>query len=154
LLMVQGAPYKGWKVLEKGIEDGIVKEKLETLRLLAQAMALAQETDAQIPVLEKAAKLAKDGEIDLYLGQAWMQKTEWGKASEALGRAVQKGVKRPGPAYLLLGTARFNHGKFDEARSAFTRARSDDSSAQSAEQWLRYVEAEKKRREYLAAAAE
>lgn len=52
-----------------------------------------------------------------------------------------------------MGELHFNQGRFDDARAAFLKARDDPASSRSAEQWLRYVDAEEQRRQYIAAAA-
>ena len=65
LLLQADIPYKAAKILEKGLEDGIVESTESNWRVLAQAWQLAQEDEEAIPALSRAAGLADDGVLDV-----------------------------------------------------------------------------------------
>ena len=153
LFLYHEVPYKAVKVFEAGLAEKRISGKYENLRLYAQALALAQETKKQVSVMEEAAKVAPDGEMNVYLGQAWAEQGEWEKAARSYAEAIRKGVRRKADTNVMLGIAHFNAGNLDASRKAFQQALREDRETPSAVQWLAHVEAEEKRREYLASAA-
>ena len=153
LYMYHEVPWKAARVLEAGMKSKIIKEKYKNLRLYAQALALAQESEKQIPAMEKATKIAPDGEMNIYLAQAYMERGEWKKAARSLADAVSKGVRRPGNARMMLGIARFNSENLKGAAEAFRAAAKDHRETVTARRWLKHVKSEQYRREALAAYA-
>lgn len=151
LYMYHEVPWKAAKVLERGMKAKIVPENYKNLRLYAQALALAQEGEKQIPVMQQAAKVAPDGEMNVYLAQAYMESGEWSKAARSLGEALRKGVKNPGNVRMMLGIARFNAEDLDGAEEAFRAAAKSKDERETAQQWLKHVVAERDRKKALAA---
>jgi tetratricopeptide (TPR) repeat protein len=155
LLLQEDLPYKAGKVLQKGLDDGVIESNLEHWRLLSQAWTLAQEDELAIPALRKAAGMSSEGEIDLVLAQSFMNLERWGEAAAAVRSAIRKGgLGRVDQAQVMLGQALFNMESFDESRQAFEAAQSDRRSRQLAAQWMNYIDSEVNRRAQLAAALE
>ncbi len=155
LLLQNDLPYKAGRILKKGIDDGIISSTYEHWRLLSQAWTLAQEDELAVPALTRAAELSDDGELDIILGQAYMNLEQWDAAAQAIRNGLRKGgLDRPDQAQVMLGQALFNMDSFDEASRAFEAAQADRRSRQLAAQWLNYIESEKDRRAQLAAALE
>lgn len=143
LYMAEDAPYPAVELLQAGLDSGQIEESAETLQLLAQAMALARETEAQVPVLEKAAQLSDDARQYMYLGQAQLALHRWGDAARSLEKALSiGGLDRPGSVYMQLGTAYFNQKNFNRSLQAFKNAGADEDYARSAGQWVRFVNQE------------
>lgn len=152
-LLHQERPYRAAELLQEGIEKGIVKPEVTHLKMLANAWMQAREDERALQPLEQAAAKSEDGELYLMLAQAQLNLEHWEQAAAAARNALRKGeLKRPDRAYLLRGMAMFNLKDFDNAITAFTHAGKDQRSRKFAEQWIRYVRAERQRRAELASA--
>jgi tetratricopeptide (TPR) repeat protein len=155
LLLQNDVPYKAGKILKKGIDDGVISSTYDHWRLLSQAWTLAQEDALAIPALQRAAQLTEDGELDIILGQTYMNLDRWSDAAQAVRTAIRKGgIDRVDQAQVMLGQALFNMNAFDEARTAFQAAQTDARSRKLAGRWLAYVDNEQQRLAQLAAALE
>lgn len=153
LLLQNGLPYRAGKVLQKGLDDDVLQPTKENWRLLSQAWTLAQEDERAIPALTRAAELSEDGEVDLVLGQSYINLGRWTDAARAIRNAISKrGLKRPDQAQVMLGQALFNLGNLDEARAAFARAQEDSRSRQLAGQWIGFIDREIERQAQLQSA--
>lgn len=152
LYMMHEVPYKAAKVLEKGMKEKKIETNVKNLRLLSQAWLLAQESKNSIPPLERAARLSKDGDLDVRLAQAYINLDRYGDAVSALHTGLKKGgIKRRDQANIMLGMALFELQKFDAASNAFRDARLDKRSIKAADEWLKYIETEKNRKQQLEA---
>jgi tetratricopeptide (TPR) repeat protein len=150
LYLLHGLPYKAAEVLEKGMGAKIVEENDRNLRLMSQAWYQAREDQKAIPPMERAARMTKDGELYVRLAQAHINLEQWGEAIEAVNGALSAGgLKRTDQAYIMMGMAYFNQKRLDQARDAFQKASRDKRSAKAAEQWIAYVDSEKKRAELM-----
>ncbi|MBA55364.1 MAG: hypothetical protein CMK89_12990 [Pseudomonadales bacterium] len=151
LMIFNDIPYKAAKIIEQGIEKGIIKQEKDNLKLLSYAWSTAQEAQKALPVLAKAAETSESGEIDIQLGSTYYQLDEWEKAIAFLRKGINKGdIKHKDNAYMMLGLALFNANRFEDARYAFKEAAKFEGSKSSATQWLNYVNNEINRRDLLA----
>lgn len=147
-------PYSAAKVMDKGLKDEIVEDKSKNYELAGTAWRQAQERAKAIPMMEKAASSAEDGELYARLGNIYLDGDEFEKAVEAIDKGLKRGgVKRPDQAQLVLGMAHFNLGNYEAARKAFRAASKDDRSKTYAQQWLKYVSSEQDRLRQLEADA-
>lgn len=143
LLLSQDSFHKAAMVLEKGLEDGVLKKDLKNYRLYSQALYLAKEYERAIAPLEQAAKLAPDGEIYVQLGQSLMSLGRWAEAETALKQGLDKGkLKNTGRAVLSLGSVQFEQKKYDSAKATFNSAVKFDGMAKDANNWVKYIDAE------------
>ena len=150
LYMLHEAPYKAAVLLEKGMGEGKIEENIRNLRLLSQAWLQSQESEKSLPPLIRAARLSKDGELDMRIAQAYINLYRYEEAVEALRSAFKKGgLKRADQANIMLGLALFETQKFDASIKAFTEAGKDKRSRKAAETWLGYVNSEKSRKKQL-----
>ena len=150
LYMLHEAPYKAAVLLDKGMEEGKIEASIRNLRLLSQAWLQAQENKRSIPPLQQAAKLSKDGDLDMRLAQAYINLYMYKEAVDSLRTALKKGgLKRKDQANIMLGLALFETHKFDASLAAFREASKDKRSQKAAETWLGYVNSEKKRKQQL-----
>jgi tetratricopeptide (TPR) repeat protein len=150
LLIQAEAPYKGGRILEKGLEAGIVERKMRNLRLLSQAWQLAQEYRAAIAPLEEAAKLSDDGELYARLAQSHLNLSEYKACKTASNKAVEKGkLKNMGNAYLVLGMCQFESNQLSNAKASFRKALRHEKAAKNARSWIDYVTTEQARLEQL-----
>ena len=168
LLLLNKNPYWAAKVLvdgqtkkvaikndETGKEEikPVVKDTEKNLKLLADAWRIAQETDKAITVLEKAAKLSKEGETFILLGNLYLVEDKLEDAVRAINEGIKKGkLKKPSQARLVLGQAYFELENFDEAKKQFRIAARDEDSKvkKTANNWIKYAENEEIRVKNLA----
>ena len=168
LLLQNNYPYWAAKVLEAGRKKKVpvlnektkeeeilpvVKDNEKNLKLLADAWRMAQEMDLAIPIMEKAAKLAKDGQTYIILGSLYLSEDKLEEAVTAIEEGLKKGkVKNPSQARLTLGQAHFELQNFDQAKKEFRiAARNDDKKIKkTANSWIKYTENEEIRVKNLA----
>jgi len=101
LLLLNQNPYQAAKVLEAGrvkkvlkINEEtkeetlvvVVKDNAKNLRLLADAWRMSQEIDTAIPILEKAAKMSKDGKNYVLLGNLYLAEDKLELAIDSIKR--------------------------------------------------------------------
>jgi len=176
LLLLNQNPYWAAKVLESGqkkivtytetVKDKItgketkiektgpvVRDNEKNLKLLADSWRMAQEIDKAIPVLEKAAKLSKDGKSFVLLGNLYLAEDKLDKAIDSIKKGLKKGkIDKISQVHLTLGQAYFELQKFDDAKKEFrTAARDKDKKVKTtANNWIKYTENEEIRVKNLA----
>ena len=131
----------------------VVKDNEKNLKLLADAWRMAQEIDKAIPVLERAAKLSKDGKSYVLLGNLYLAEDKLEKAVDSIKKGLKKGkIDKISQVHLTLGQAYFELQKFDEAKKEFrTAARDKDKKVKTtANNWIKYTENEEIRVKNLA----
>ncbi|WP_430459628.1 tetratricopeptide repeat protein [Thalassolituus sp. LLYu03] len=152
-LLGQEIPVKAAAVLEKGMKDDIVKPNAKNLSLLGDAWMLAKEYDKAIDVMGKAAKESGKGMDFFKLAQIHTERQEWKLALQNVEAALKAGdLKEPSQAYILKGLVLFNLDDLPYARDTFEQAHQFAGSEKMADQWLKYIDGEQKRREYMAEA--
>lgn len=142
-------PYKAAEVLEKGINDGVVKSTENYWTATADAWYAAEELEKALSAYEKAGKAADDGDIDLRRGYILVDLERWQEALAALNAALTKGgldERKTGEAYLLRGMAQFNLGNYDGAKSDWRIARRNSRTKDAAQQWINHLEEERRRK--------
>jgi uncharacterized protein HemY len=103
-----------------GASCRVISSTYDHWRLLSQAWTLAKEDEKAVPALTRAAGLSENGELDIILGQTYMNLEQWDAAVQALRTGISKGgLDRPDQAQVMLGQSFFNMNAFDEAREAF-----------------------------------
>lgn len=150
LYLLHGIPYKAAKVLEKEMAAGTVKSDVRNLRLLSQAWYQAREDKKAIPPLKLAAQKGNDGELYIRLAQSYLNLENWSEAAASAKKGLTMGgLKRKDTANIMYGMALFNQKKLERARKAFQAASKDKRSKRAAQQWIKYVDSEIRRRDTL-----
>jgi tetratricopeptide (TPR) repeat protein len=146
LLMQAEVPYRGAKVLQEGMDKGLVKPDSKNLRLLSQAWMMSKEFDRAIGPLSTAAKLSDDGELYYHLANSLWNLQRYTETAEAAAKALEKGgLKRADQVLILRGMALFNVANYDAASRVFRQAQQDRRSNKSASQWLNFIGREQER---------
>jgi len=141
LYLQRGIPYKAATLLEDDLKSGRIRSTSENRELLASAWTLTRHHDHAIIAWKAAAKHADNGAPYRQLGYLYYETGDWGKAADALEKAISRGLKNhQADAWLMLGICHYESGKRDAARNAFTRAAALDSGDHAAQQWLKYLE--------------
>ena len=168
LLLLNQNPYWAAEVFESGQKKMItivdektkeekivpvVKDTEKNLKLLADAWRMAQEIDKAIPVLEKAAKMSKDGESFVLLGNLYLSEDKLEEAADSILKGLEKGkIKKLSPVYLTLGQVYFELQQFEDAKKNFRIAARDKDKKikQQDNNWIKYTENEEIRVKNLA----
>ena len=104
LYLQREVPYKAALLLTEEMETGRVAKNAKNYRLLSQAWTLAAEDEKAIPALQQAARLSTEGELDLRLGNAYLNLGQFGECVAAINNGIKKGgIKSPDHAQISLG---------------------------------------------------
>jgi len=143
-------PYKAGKILSEEMEAGRVSEEAKNYRLLSQAWTLAQEDELAIPALQAAAADTEDGELDIRLGNAYLNLGQYENCAEAVRTGLNKGdLKSPANAQISLGMCLYNLKDYQDALAAFREAGKERGLAQIAGQWVSVIESDLERNEQI-----
>jgi tetratricopeptide (TPR) repeat protein len=146
LLMQAEAGYKAARVLEKGMDAGLVEKTEQNYRLLSQAWQMASEFEKAIPPLKSAAASSNDGELYARLANSYLNLSRYDECDEAATTAINRGgLKRPAVSWELKGMCLFELEKYDEAKKAFRRAADDKAVEKRARNWITFIESEQQR---------
>tara|TARA_B100000029_G_scaffold387399_1_gene383404 strand:- start:143 stop:1180 length:1038 start_codon:yes stop_codon:yes gene_type:complete len=144
-------PYKGAKLMEQAMNDGVLEKNLRNLKFLGQSWSLAKEQDKAIPVMMQAAELSEDGELDAQLAQILLNEERFDDAIAAADRAVEKGdLRNPGLVHLIKGMALYNKKQYALALNQLAEAEKHQKSRAMAQQWKQFVQGEKRQADALA----
>lgn len=136
----RSVPYSAARILQTGIDNGVIERTEEHWELLSQSYQAAEELDDAIRALQQAAALSDDGE--LYVREAQLHATtdDWAGVRVAIRNALDKGgLRNPGRAYMMLGIAAFEDRQMQQALDAFRGAAQHADSRTRATQWINYV---------------
>ena len=157
LNMLQDIPFTAGRILQAGMDNGLVAENRKNLDILLQAWLSAREYHRAIDVIERLTAFADDGSYLLQAAGIYSELGEWQAVADSAVRALDAGLPRPNEALMLAGTAAVELGKFDEALTHFNRilASGDASARANANSWIAFVEEKQQvRRASLAARQE
>ncbi len=136
-------PYKAGNLLEEALENGKVSPTGKHWQLLSNAWLQAKEMQRAKKALEQASELTQDAEVYLRLAQLATQMDDWSTVLQAIKKSFRVGgLKHPGKAYILEGTAHYHRHDYHAARTSFERAVDDGSVRDQARNWLEYLASE------------
>lgn len=139
MYLLLDVPYKAAQILERGLEQKVLKSDEKTLNLLGEAWSMAREYTKAAEAYQRAAAISGSGEIYYRLGQVYFEDERWKDVLDVLEKAQAKGVKKPGDAAFLEGVAAFQSGSRKRAVDALRRAQKYDESRANATQWLNHI---------------
>ncbi|GAC15808.1 tetratricopeptide repeat protein [Aliiglaciecola lipolytica] len=146
------APYKGARLMEQAMQDGVLEKNLRNLKFLAQTWTLAKENEKAVPVMRSAAALSEDGELDAQLAQILLNMDRFEDAIESATKALEKGgLRNVGTTHLVLGMSYFNQKRYVDALNQLAEAEKHATSRGMAQQWRKFVQNEKSTSEQLEA---
>ena len=122
LLFMFENPRKAANVLQNGFNKKVIKEEEKTLKALAQYWHASKELSKAKPYYKKAAKISKEGELYIFLGQVHFGLDEFSDAREAIKLGLKKGkLKDEAGAHMLLGQILFENQEWDNAILSFRK---------------------------------
>lgn len=143
LYMLRGGAYKGARLIEKGMESGLIQKNERNYRTLAQAWMQAQDDRRAIGPLREAAQRAEDGQLHVLLAQSHLNLYEYNECVEAARAALGRGgLNRSDAANMVLGTCLLELQRYAQARDAFRAARADSRSRVAADRWIDFIDRE------------
>lgn len=146
LYMQREIPFKAAQLLDKEMASGRVSKNAKNYRLLSQAWMLAQEDEKAIPALKEAARLSPDGELDVRLGNTYLNTGDYDGCVSSVRAGIRKGgLKSPDNAQISLGMCLYNQRKYSDAISAFQSAAKTPRSRKVASQWTTVINADVER---------
>ena len=144
------APYKAARIMEKGLEAGLIDKKADNYRILSQAWMLAAEDRKAIPALKTAASMSDDGDLDARLANSYLNLSEYDQCIEAARSGLRKGgLRREDNAQVVLGMCLYEKDRYEDAKKAFRAAAKDKRSQKTARQWITFIEREQERLKQL-----
>ena len=150
LYMQHEVPYKAAVLLDKEMVSGRVAKDARNYRLLSQAWTLSMEDARAIPALKEAARLSDEGELNLRLGNAYLNLGQYGECVSAVEAGVRKGgIKSPDNAQISLGMCLYNLKKYADAKKAFRKAGETARSKRVANQWVAVIDSDLARNEQI-----
>ena len=150
LYMQHEVPYKAAVLLKKEMASGRIEKNAKHYRMLSQALTLAAEDEMAIPALKEAARLSDEGELNLRLGNAYLNLGMYGECISAIEAGVKKGkIKSPDNAQISMGMCLYNEKKYTAAKNAFTKAGETKRSSRIANQWIRVINSDVARNEQI-----
>lgn len=155
LYMQREVPYKAGALLEREMNSGRVAKNAKNYRLLSQAWQLAMENEKAIPALQEAARLSSDGELDVRLGNAYLNASDYEKCAAAVRAGIRKGgLKSPDNAQISLGMCQYNLRQYRQAIESFQTAAKTTRSRRVANQWINVIRADVERNNQIRLAEE
>lgn len=146
MLMVEGLPHHGAKVMKEGLEGGKIEPTEQAYNTYSNTLLQSREWELALEPLTRAAELKDDGSLFVRVAQVNLQLGRWEEARTALNRAFDKGgVPDEGQAHILFGIAAANDKKWSTATAAFNRARRFEGTREVAGKWIDFVDREKAR---------
>ncbi|MDH3533073.1 MAG: hypothetical protein OEO82_09090 [Gammaproteobacteria bacterium] len=155
LFMQREVPYQAAALLQKEMDAGRVTKNAKNYRLLSQAWMLAMEDEKAIPALKEAARLSTDGELDIRLGNTYLNIGEYTECANSVRAGIRKGgLKSPDNAQVSLGMCLYNLRQYTQAIEAFQVAARTARSRRVANQWISVIRADIERNEQIRLAEE
>jgi tetratricopeptide (TPR) repeat protein len=139
-------PYKAATLLQSEMDSGRVGKSAKNYRLLSQAWMLSMEDEKAVPALKEAARLSDDGELDVRLGNTYLNLGNYDECINSVREGLRKGgLKNADNAQISLGMCLYNKRQYQAAIEAFRAASKSERSRRMAQQWIRVIEADVER---------
>ena len=101
-LNMEGKEAQAAKIINDGIDKGIIVPDVTIYSLLGQANYYSNNVDGAIQAWSKGSTLAKDGQQNRMLAQVYCEESMYLECKTEAEKALKKGLKDKGDAYLLI----------------------------------------------------
>lgn len=134
-------PQKAVKVLQSGLNSGIVEKSKENYDLLADSYFLLKDRESGIDYLIKSLEIDSDANTAFKIGRFAFEEEDWGLSYKYFRRAKELNYnKTPGRLDLLMGICKYESSDFKTAYKFFNNALEYEATKTSAEGWLIYLD--------------
>ncbi|MEO7251823.1 MAG: tetratricopeptide repeat protein [Arenimonas sp.] len=137
LANIDGREKDALAIVEEGLKKGVLKPDADIYGFQGQMYYNADQMGKAIEAWSKAAPLAKTGDIYLNLAKLQVGEQHWALAKAAARSGLDKGVKKPGEAWLVIARSEQGLGNKAGMQSAFREAAKYPESRKTAEAALR-----------------
>ena len=93
------------RLIEEGLAKGLLPQDGQTYTVLAQAHYFSDNIPGAIAAAQKGAPLAENGDLALFLASVLGQEDRNAESKAAGELALQKGLKNPGEAWMVIARA-------------------------------------------------
>jgi tetratricopeptide (TPR) repeat protein len=146
LYLNNGMPHSAARLLQAGLNDGVIESNQQNWRMLAQAWQGTRDDSAALPALRRASELAEDGEVDRMLATSLTRLGRWQECADSAQSSLDRGnLDRPDYVYMQLGRCLLELRRYEEARVAFTEAAKDERQQEASRQFLNFIRDELQR---------
>ncbi|MBB1294576.1 MAG: tetratricopeptide (TPR) repeat protein [Pseudoalteromonas rhizosphaerae] len=132
-------PYKAAKVLEKSIDDKIVKRNKQNISAVASNYHRSKDIAKAAKYYEEAAKFDDDAELYRKAGSLLLQSQNYSAAVVRLNKALEFGSDKKGTIYSDLAEAYYYQEKYKQAYAAITKAMDDPRTRKFAKGWSVFI---------------
>ncbi|MBB1342156.1 hypothetical protein H5154_07625 [Pseudoalteromonas sp. SR44-5] len=132
-------PYKAAKVLEKSINDKIVKRNKQNISAVASNYHRSKDIEKAAKYYEEAAKFDDDAELYRKAGSLLLQSQNYSAAVVRLNKALELGSDKTGTIYSDLAEAYYYQEKYKQAYAAITKAMDDPRTRKFAKGWSVFI---------------
>ncbi|WP_257325662.1 hypothetical protein [Pseudoalteromonas rhizosphaerae] len=132
-------PYKAAKVLEKSINDKIVKRNKQNISAVASNYHRSKDIEKAAKYYEEAAKFDDDAELYRKAGSLLLQSQNYSAAVVRLNKALEFGSDKKGTIYSDLAEAYYYQEKYKQAYAAITKAMDDPRTRKFAKGWSVFI---------------
>ena len=137
LANVNGREKDALAVLEEGLQKGILTPSYEVYSYQGSSYYADEKTDKAIQAWTRGAPMSKNGEMYLNLGKVLVDREKWSDGKAAARSALDKGVKKNGDAWQVIGQAEEGLGNKAGAKAAYLEAAKYPETKKWAEAELR-----------------
>lgn len=148
LAVTRGVPEHAARMVEAAFEEGLLAADEDNLDLLANAWVAAREYDPAIAAFTRLASLKAGGAPLVRAANLHIEAGRWESAEQTLREALERGLDKPGNAWLLLAIACAEQDKFSEGTAALRKAGAFDDTRQQAARWRSYIADMRKQHEW------
>ena len=141
LNMFLDIPFTAGQILDEALAEGAVARNKLHLEMLEQAWTAAQEYDRALEVMTELGELTGDPAYAINQAKVYNELTRWQDVIEAANRAIEQGYDDKSEAYLLIGTAYSELGRYKDSLAAFKQAEDsgDADQRRDARAWIGFV---------------
>ncbi len=141
-------PYKSARIMEEGLNKGIVESSEKVWKQAASGWQLSRENKKAISAFIKAGDLSENGKNEMRVAALYSDMENWKGSIKYFRKAITKGGLKNelGRAHMNLGIALFNNGQADAAITSLKKAQTFKRTKRNASQWLNYVRDASKRK--------
>ena len=126
-----------WGDEHYGFEKKYLTPGVDIYNALGQAYYFADQIPNAIDAYTKALPYAQDGESALNLARLLSNEERYKDSKKYAQDALQKGLRRPGDAHIIIGRAEYGLGNRAGLIAAYREAAKYPETKQTAEEWLK-----------------
>jgi pentatricopeptide repeat protein len=122
LASMDGREKEAIALINEGLDKKILTPSFDVYTFLGQSYYGINQVPQAIAAWNKAAPLGKDGETYLNIAKLETQNEQWADAKASARQALDKGVKKPGEAWMVIARAEFGLGNKPAVLAAYREA--------------------------------